>query len=521
MHPHREIIEEILSSEGIDRRGLERLKIEVCRRHALTRIPTNAEILALADEAERTRLLPLLRSKPTRTLSGVAVVAAMTSPAECPHGRCAYCPGGVEAGTPQSYTGREPAAMRASHHLFDPYRQVNARLKQLSAIGHPVDKVDLIVMGGTFTSRPRAYREAFVKGCLDAMNHLTSKDLEEAKTLNEHAQSRCIGLTLETRPDCFNAMDALSLGATRVELGVQTLNDAALGRVGRGHGIAETVTATKAAKDAGLKTGYHMMPGLPGETLESDLRTFRILFEDERFKPDMLKIYPTLVLEDTRLHEAWLRSEYRPYSTEDVVTLLTEVKAFVPPWVRIQRIQRDIPVPLIVDGVRKSHVRMLVSQEMRRRGTRCGCIRCREAGLLGLDARDIALEERSIGYRASGAEEHFMSLEAGEALVAYLRLRITGEGAHSTALGLPSSDRTLLGSVRELKVLGQMLPLSQHPKSEWQHRGLGERLLRWAEEVARHAGAKRMLITSGVGVREYYRRLGYALEGTHMVKVFS
>ncbi|MBI5000074.1 MAG: tRNA uridine(34) 5-carboxymethylaminomethyl modification radical SAM/GNAT enzyme Elp3 [Euryarchaeota archaeon] len=536
MSYHRQVIEEILSGRVRTRSELERLKIELCKGSGLSHIPTNAEILEKATPEERARLLPFLRIKPMRTLSGVAVVATMTSPADCPHGKCSYCPGGVPSNTPQSYTGREPAALRASHNAYDPYRQTKARLEQLAAIGHPTDKVDLIIMGGTFTSRTAEYREGFVKGCLDAMNGAISDDLESAKTLNESAPSRCIGLTIETRPDRFSpaeAVDSLRVGATRLEFGVQTLNDSTLKAVERGHGVKETTEATKTAKDAGLKVGYHMMPGLPGETRDSDLATFRTLFSDERFMPDMLKIYPTLVMPGTKLHAAWERGEYKPYSVEEVVELLADFKAHVPPWLRIQRIQRDIPAQLIADGVRKSHVRVLVREELRRRGGRCRCIRCREVGhALAVegepDAGDAVLN--TIEYKASGGREVFISFdEPGRgALVAYLRLRLTTEGAHAAALGgqrRNSSDALgssaaaePLGIVREVKVFGQMLPISSEPKSEWQHRGLGGRLLAEAEEISRAAGARRMLVTSGVGARGYYRRLGYALSGEHMGK---
>jgi elongator complex protein 3 len=506
-------------------RDVERAKLRLCGKHRMATLPSNAELLERLPEGERGRFAELLRIKPVRSASGVAVVAVMTSPADCPHGRCSYCPGGTGVGTPQSYTGREPAALRASQNEYDPFRQTRARLGQLRAIGHPTDKIDLIVMGGTFTSRPRDYRCWFVQRCLDAMNGKDSETLVAAQALNEVAPSRCVGLTVETRPDYFRpaeASETLALGGTRVELGVQSLDDATLARVDRGHAVADTVAATRTAKDAGFKVGYHMMPGLPGADHDSDLATFRRLFEDESFRPDMLKIYPTLVMPGTKLHREWEAGRYRPFNTEEVVRLLAEVKEFVPPWVRIQRIQRDIPVQLVADGVRKSHVRVLVGEEMARRGTRCRCIRCREIGHVERrPGGDSAVEPGSIEYGASGGREVFLSLDepGTDALVAYLRLRLTTAGARAAALGREDKGAGApVAIVRELKVFGQMVPIGQGPGGDWQHRGHGARLMEMAEARALESGASQMVVTSGVGVRDYYRRLGYELEGGEMIK---
>jgi elongator complex protein 3 len=521
-----ELIEEIRSGKLQTPRDVERAKMRLCSKHRMATLPGNAEILERLDDEEREAFLPLLRIKPVRSASGVAVVAVMTSPADCPHGKCAYCPGGTQSNTPQSYTGREPAALRAVQNEYDPFRQVSARLDQLSAIGHPVDKIDLIVMGGTFTSRPREYREAFVRRCLDAMNGRESATLEEAQRLNETARARCIGLTVETRPDCLGpaeTAETLSLGGTRVELGVQSLDDAALARVERGHQVAKTVEATRTAKDAGFKVGYHMMPGLPGATIASDAAMFQRLFDDPSFRPDMMKIYPTLVMPGTKLHAEWEAGRFKPYSTEDVVRLLAIVKPRLPPWVRIQRIQRDIPVQLIADGVRKSHVRMLAKEEVARQGKCCRCIRCREAGHVnpewGLDESKVT--ENVATYGASGGTEHFLSFDEpdSDALVGYLRLRITTPEARAAALGAeidPSGEPAAL--VRELKIFGQMVPIGRAAAEEYQHRKYGARLLETAERIARESGANQIVVTSGVGVRDYYRKFGYELRGPGMVK---
>ena len=505
---HRRLTELILSGEVADKAGLQKAKIRLCRELHLPSVPPNSETIERLDEATFRRMEDIIKRKPVRTLSGVAVVAVMTSPAPCPHGRCTYCPGGVDNNSPQSYTGKEPAARRASFNEYNPYRQTKARIEQLEAIGHDTDKIDLIVMGGTFTSRPLEYQDEFVKRCFDAMNEEESSDLDGAQHLNEAAPHRCIGLTIETRPDSFNedmAKHVLRLGATRVEFGVQILDDEILRSVNRGHGVAEVVNATKVAKDLGLKVCYHIMPGLPGSGPEKDLGSFRKMFTDERFMPDMLKIYPTLVVEGTPLFKDWESGRYLPYSTEQATKVVADMKAIVPRFARIQRIQRDIPVQLIRDGVDKSHLRELAREELARTGRSCRCIRCREVGLLGI--RSFQPEDavwNVLSYRASAGWEHFISVDlpASDALVGYVRLRL--------ADGVP------VARVRELKVFGQMARLGQGGKV--QHRGFGKELLARAEAMAKQEGYTSVAVTSGVGVRGYYAGLGYRLEGTYMVK---
>ena len=508
-----ELVKAIVSGEVTSREGVLRLKTRLCKRHGLSRVPANYEILADVPEELREIVEPLLRNKPVRTISGVAPVAVMTSPYDCPHGRCSYCPGGVLNSSPQSYTGREPAALRAAMNEFDPHKQTRSRLEQLRAIGHKTDKVDLIVMGGTFTSRPEDYQEWFVKRCFDAMNGSDSEDIASAHSLNESAPSRCVGLTVETRPDWFynhQIETSLRLGATKVEFGVQILDDEILDGVRRGHHVQDVVDATKRAKDAGLKVCYHMMPGLPGSSREKDLRSFEMVFQDPRFRPDMLKLYPTLVVKGTELYESWLRGEYAPLSEQDGVSLIADLKSIVPPWVRILRIQRDIPAGLIEAGIRKGHLRELVAERMAADGKRCACIRCREVGhrAVQADRGDAEPAMRTITYDASGGREFFVSFESGDArsLVGYARLRFPGGDGESPAI------------LRELHVYGQMVPIDASPGPNWQHRGYGERLLGECERLASDDGRPGLMITSGVGARGYYRPLGYELTGYYMAK---
>ncbi|OPX63699.1 MAG: coproporphyrinogen III oxidase [Methanomassiliicoccales archaeon PtaB.Bin134] len=507
---HQHLIRLLLSGEIADKDQLQRRKVKLSGEYGLAGVPKNSETLALVPKGRLPEVLAILRRKPVRTLSGVAVVAVMTSPAPCPHGKCTYCPGGVENNSPQSYTGKEPAARRAADNDFDPYRQVRSRLEQLSAIGHHTDKIDLIVMGGTFTSRPEEYREWFVKRCFDAFNGEDALSLESAHSLNEGAGHRVIGMTVETRPDAFTgdvARECMRLGATRVELGVQILDDGILEAVNRGHGVREVAEATRVAKDLGLKVCYHVMPGLPGSSPQRDVDSFRQMFDDPRFRPDMIKIYPTLVVRGTKLFEAWERGEYVPYGTEEAVRVIAEMKRLVPEYVRIQRIQRDIPVPLIEAGVDKGHLRELVKERLRSQDAACRCIRCREVGLLGIEEVSPGdLAARIMEYEASGGREQFISLVLeGDALAGYVRLR------------LPDGDAAL---VRELKVFGRMARLGG-TEGEWQHRGLGGRLLEMAEMAAKEAGCREIKVTSGVGVRGYYAAHGYRKDLPHMSKTLS
>lgn len=513
------IVDEIASGRIADRDALVKRKRELAKEVGLDRIPSNPDILkhvSGTDELDE-GTLEILWLKPSRSASGVAVVAVMTSPSPCPHGRCIYCPGGTTVGTPQSYTGYEPAAMRGSEYGYDGFAQVRARLDQTKAIGHSTDKVDLIIMGGTFTSRPSEFQRGFVKSCLDAMNGPRPSSLDEAISLNERASSRCIGMTIESRPDWSKEPHVdlmLSYGTTRVELGVQTLNQETLDRVKRMHSVDDTIDATRILKDSGLKVGYHLMPGLPGEDIGSDYETFRRVFTSEEFKPDLLKIYPTLVIEGTPLYEMYARGDYRPYSTEECVELLAKVKEMVPKWVRISRIQRDIPVQHIAAGSKRSDLRNLVLSKLKTAGGRCACIRCREVGrAMGdrpLGEPDVRVEE----YASSGGKEAFVSIEDDDALYGFVRLRFPSQKAHR-----PEIKGREVAIIREIRVLGHSVPLGKRVDGRSQHTGLGMRLMRTAEDIARDRECERILVMSGVGVREYFRKLNYYLDGPYMTRV--
>jgi elongator complex protein 3 len=496
----------------------------------LAKPPSNSELLAAATVEERGKILQLLKLKPVRSISGVSVITVMPKPYPCPKDEpCVYCPGGPNSGTPQSYSGHEPAAMRAIQNDFDPYRQVKSRIEQLRVIGHEVDKVELIIFGGTLTAYPQDYLESFVTQCLNAMSGASARTIEEAQAAAETAPIRVSDITLETRPDCCKELQVdlmLRLGATRVELGVQTVYDDVYKLVNRGHTVEDVAEATRIARDAGFAVIYHCMPNLVGSTYERDLEAFKIIFEDERFKPDAIKIYPTLVMPGTKLHQMWERGEYKPYPFEKIVELISEVKKRVPKWVRIQRIQRDIPVNLIADGVKRGDLRVLVQERLRQEGARCHCIRCREVGHvereLGLkpDPEEVRLKVER--YRASEGEELFLSFEDIERdiLIGLLRLRLPSEKAHR--LEAKAAWATL---VRELHVYGPLVPVggrAEAPTSAWQHRGYGAKLLEEAERISREEfDARKVIVLAGIGTRNYYRRFGYEREGPYMIKELS
>jgi elongator complex protein 3 len=443
--------------------------------------------------------------KASRTISGVTPVAVMAKPFACP-GRCVYCPSSPEA--PKSYTPESPAVLRARSCEFDASKQVVVRLSTLADMGHALDKVELIVMGGTFLSYPPDYQYQFVKDCYDALNGISSSSLEEAKQLNEHAEHRCVGLCIETRPDFCGEKEIrtmLDFGTTRVELGVQTLDDEVHRLTKRGHGLAEIVSATQSLRNHGLKVHYHWMPGLPGSTPDHDLELTRQLFDDECFRPDGLKLYPTLVVGGSEL-ERWYRdNRYRPYGEEEMIDLLIAIKALVPKYVRISRLMRDIPAKFIIAGSKDLALRGTIRKRMDQRGLRCSCIRCREYGHRVRDGWTPGEPQLTrVDYEAQGGKEVFLSYEDdNQTLFGLLRLRKDSQTA----------------MVRELHVFGPQVPLGERLEAAAQHHGLGEKLLQEAERIAgEESGADRLSILSGVGARDYYRSLGYRLQGAYMVK---
>jgi elongator complex protein 3 len=519
----REIIGNLMQLHNPSKNDVNRVKIRIAQKHKLTHMPKNSDIIRFLKPNEREMILKVLRGKPVRTASGVTVVAVMTKPWPCPRGQpCAYCPGGPSKGVPQSYTGLEPASMRGSQNQYDAYSQVKSRIEQYKAIGHSVDKIELIIMGGTFPSTPQSYQEEFVKGCLDAISGVSSNSIDEAKRLAETSQIRNVGITVETRPDWARERHVdqmLSMGVTRVEVGVQNVYDDIYELVNRGHTVNDVIDATRILKDSGLKVVFHMMPGLPGSSFERDLEGFKRIFSDPDFRPDMLKIYPCLVIEGTKLHERWKRGEYEPYTTDEAIELISRVKKIVPEWVRIMRVQRDIPAYLIERGVNKSNLRELVLNRLRDEGCTCRCIRCREAGHRWLkdnvapDYKQVELLAKT--YEASWGTENFISVEdpVNDVLIGYLRLRFPSNKLHRPEiLGKKASI------IRELRVCGPVVPVGKRIKGAHQHRGCGRLLLERAEQLSREHGCSKIIVTSALGTKRYYKKLGYQYDGSYMSK---
>jgi elongator complex protein 3 len=454
--------------------------------------------------------------KTTRTISGITPVALMTQPMGCP-GKCIYCP--TFSATPQSYTPESPAVIRARAYEYDAGQQVASRLRTLSEMGHLTEKIELIIMGGTFPATPVEYQYNFIKEAFDALNGVKSTDLAEAKRVNQTALHRCTGLCIETRPDFCTQRDIdrmLEFGCTRVELGVQMLSDQVYETVKRGHTVEDVARASALLRQNALKVHYHWMPGLPGSSPDEDLRLSALLFEDERFRPDGIKIYPTMVVEGTVLEQWFKEGRYQPYDYDTMMDLIARIKALVPKYVRISRVLRDIPAKFIVGGLKDS-MRDPMRHRMQQMGLQCKCIRCREYGFRLRDKQPIGEAELTrLDYSAADGKEIFVSFEDEfETLFGLIRLRIQPQ----PVVNLSTEIRNDCGIIRELHVFGPEMALSQREDSAAQHRGFGRSLLRQAEKIAYSEFNKQyMVILSGVGAREYYRSEGYSLQGDYMVK---
>jgi elongator complex protein 3 len=454
-----------------------------------------------------------LQMKPVRTQSGIAAVAVLTKPAGCP-GHCIFCPD--DAAMPKSYLTREPGAQRALRHGFDPFQQTHNRLTALHNTGHPTDKIELLILGGTWGAYSHAYGEWFVQRCLDAMNGSDSRSLAEAQELNQQARSRCVGLTIETRPDWITPDEIIRLrrlGVTRVQLGVQSLDDRILALNERGHGAEATRLACRLLRAAGFKLHVHWMPNLFGATPAGDRADFARLWEDADIRPDDLKIYPTALLEGTALYSLWQEGRYQPYDEATLIDLLADCKAQTPAYCRITRVVRDIPADYIVQGSRASNLRETVQKHLAGSGRRCNCIRCRELGDAALDRATLGL--RVLRYETGAGLEHFLALEDGAGqLAGFLRLL------------LPWSDRAIprpaelegCALIRELHVYGRALHIGAAGDTEAQHRGLGGELLAAADEIARSAGWPRLTVIAALGTQDYYRRRGFAAGDLYMHK---
>ncbi|MEF8784673.1 MAG: tRNA uridine(34) 5-carboxymethylaminomethyl modification radical SAM/GNAT enzyme Elp3 [Haloarculaceae archaeon] len=537
----QELVERILDGD-VDRDNLEAAKKDVCGTYSSPKVPKNSELLDFAPDEHRDDLEEVLRRKPVRTASGVSPIAIMTSPERCPHGKCLYCPGGPDSdfSSSQSYTGHEPAAARGKQNDYDPYGQVTLRLEQLREIGHPVDKAELILMGGTMTARSHDYQEHFVKRALEAMNdydvdkepepaqgesfaqdpdEYEFRYIEDVIAENETADVRNVATTFETKPDWCDPEQIdrmLALGGTKVEVGVQTTYERINREMHRGHGVQESIDANRRLRDAGFKVGFHMMPGQPGMSKEMCLEDFRRIFERPEWRPDFLKIYPTLVVEGTAVYDWWHTDEFDPLDNDEAAELVAEIKSIIPEYTRLQRVQRDIPADFIEGGVWKSNLRQLARKRMDEHGWSCDCIRCREVGHNDETPENVTLDMTE--YEVSGGTEHFISFEDREKdlLVGFCRLRFPNEPVRHELDGA--------AIVRELHVYGSQVGVGSSEAAsagveQRQHQGYGRQLLAEAERLAADAGFDKLAVLSGIGVRQYYReKLGYKQDGPYVSK---
>ncbi len=575
----QKIIEELIATPPASREDILAVERRLAHANPGALFPTTMELLKVYHDLLKTKkisrkeaLEKLLQKHPMRTLSGVAIITVLARPYPCP-GKCSYCP--TEVRMPKSYLEKEPAAWRALILKFDPYTQMRSRIETLTANGHPTDKIELIVKGGTWSAYPAAYQCWFLKRCFDGANDAGSKEtpeqyttllleskepiapadepttrlekehrqvdntdgwvdaepvdfvaIEAAHRTNERGAHRIIGITLETRPDWVTAKEVArlrTLGCTRIELGVQHTDPAILKGVNRGHDIAGVKRATLLLREAGFKVDFHMMPQLPNATPEKDIAAFDLLWNDPALRPDMLKIYPCVVLKTAEIFQWWQDGMYKPYALEQLIEMLITVKSRIPRYVRISRLIRDIPANYIYDGNIVTNLRQTIQALMKKRGLTCHCLRCREIGHQQHRTQNMKQVTLFVDeYEASNGKEYFLSFEDPKrtTVYAFCRLRIPARIVQKKSVtpGLDALIPEITDSafIRELHTYGHLIPIGAD--GDVQHRGFGKQLMEEAERIVRKNGVTKIAVIAGVGVREYYRKIGYERNGTYMVK---
>ncbi|MGB9743410.1 MAG: elongator complex protein 3 [Minisyncoccales bacterium] len=456
----------------------------------------------------------LLRTRPIRSLSGIVNISVLTKPYPCP-GQCLYCP--LENNIPKSYVSGEPAVDRAKNLNYDPYRQTQKRIEALKLEGHPTDKIELRIVGGTWSFYPKKYQVWFIKRCFDACNEKTSRNLKQAQKLNEKAKHKIVGLSVETRPDFINQKEIKwlrGLGVTMVELGVQSIDDDVLKLNLRGHGTKEIISATKLLKDAGFKVLYQMMLNLPDSDLAKDEQMFEELFKNPNFQPDYLKIYPCALLKEAPLFKLWQAGKYQPYTEKQLIELLIKIKKKIPYYVRIQRIVRDIPSQKIISGVKISNLRQVLIEKMKKENWRCQCIRCREIKKEYDPKEKIYLFRQD--YQANDGQEIFLSFENKNRTKLYSLLRLRIPLKSEVLSVFPILKNASL--VREIHTYGETVPIGKK-KIAPQHQGLGKKLMKVAEKISKKEfGLREIAIIAAIGARNYFRKLGYQLNNTYLIK---
>lgn len=507
---------------------LHKLKKRFARDYKIS-LPTNFQLQVAYEELMKEEwkgdpvLQRLIRKRKIRTLSGVSVLTVLTKPYPCP-GKCVFCP--TEPGMPKSYLSNEPGAMRAVLDDFHPEDQVITRIDSLTRQGHETEKIEMIVLGGTFSAYNRRYQTDFVRALFNACNKglpaekgATGRSLEEAQKINESAKHKIIGLSLETRPDHITEDEIKNmrkLGCTKVQIGVQHIDQEVLDLNKRGERIEDTINAMKLLRDAGFKIATHLMPNLPGSTPELDLWVVQEFFRNPAFKPDQVKIYPCVVTPYAELEEWWKEGRYHAYSDEVLMDLLYKIQLELPDYVRVERLFRDIPGESILEGSQKTNMRQLLEERMIADGKFCRCIRCREirGETYDPDATTLRIEE----FEASDGKEFFISFndDKRDKLCSLLRMRYSTYSLQGKPHFIPELEGAAL--IREVHVYGAEVNVGSTKKTASQHAGLGRRMLEKAEEIAKKDGFKKMAIIAGVGTRNYYRKWGYELEGTYMTK---
>ncbi len=514
------------------------------------------QLIAEGEWEEDPALLLAIRMKPVRTLSGVTTVTVLTKPYPCP-GNCIFCP--TEECEPKSYLSDEPGARRALQNQFDPYAQVMSRLQALQAVGHPTDKIELLILGGTFTAYKRDYQAWFVERCFTAMNQTkvpalpgaddpvrelsawqsqvvppleeTQTKLENSHAENIHSPHRNVGLVMETRPDEITYPELAwlrGLGATKLQIGAQSLDDRLLRMNRRGHSVQQTVQAMLRMRAAGFKVVLHWMPNLLGATPASDALDFAKLWGNVEniggLCPDEIKIYPTQLLQNSELYQYYLRGEYQPYTEDQLVELLAEIKATIPAYCRVNRVIRDIPSTNVVEGNRRTSLRLDVLSEMQRRGRSCQCIRCREVGNAKVDPetliyQDLVYQPQSLAGEARSVE-HFLSYNTpGNQLAGYLRLSLPADVPPQRDAVIP--DLAAAAIVREVHVYGQSLAVGSEQAGAAQHIGLGTELINRAADLARQSGFHRLAVISAIGTRAYYHKRGFTQGGLYQIMTLN
>ena len=485
-------------------------------KHAL--VAAYREKVSLGEWEDDPVLLAKIRMKPIRTLSGVTTITVLTKPHPCP-GECIFCPS--EEGLPQSYLSDEPGARRGVEHAFDPFTQVSSRLKALHEVGNPTDKIELLILGGSWTAYPPSYREWFIRRCFEALNQENPNDdigevsLADVQKTNSQARHRNVGLVVETRPDLItieNLVEMRRQGVTKMQLGIQSMDDRILQLNKRGHSAEEAEEAIRLVRAAGYKVVVHWMPNLLGATPQSDREDFARLWREGGVNPDEMKIYPCQLLRNAELYQYWERGEYQPYEEQELIDLLADIKPTVPRFCRINRVIRDIPSNHVVEGNRNTSLRQDVAQEMKKRGSSCQCIRCREIRKGKIDDRNLVLDDQV--YKAGWAEEHFLSYNTqDDHILGFLRLSLPSANHF-----FPVEELQDAAIIREVHVYGQSVELGGESSGSVQHRGLGSSLIEKAAEIALSNGYRKLTVISAVGTREYYAARGFTLTDLYMVR---